>query len=319
MVSYIIIGRNEGWKLELCLKSVYESIAENSYIESEVIYIDSNSTDNSIEIAQKFKPLSIFQLTGECNAAIARNLGAEKANGDILYFIDGDMEIDKHFLKHVINRNGKLSYYFVGGYYIGKYYSDDWELLYAKQIPSKNKLKIEYFEAFTGGLFIISKAIWLKVGGMKPYMTGGEDPELAIRLAQMGIFKLWKNAPMAIHHTKVHENRQSIGYLFKKRNLRARILTYRENLLSKYALKKLFRQEYMALLLVAALFLLLVNYKLFLGALGIYFIGQIVKSFKRTRHLKLFPSLIIRDLVFLIGFFIYWPKRKIEIKYQSIS
>jgi glycosyltransferase involved in cell wall biosynthesis len=254
MISYIVIGRNEGWKLEGCFKSIQKSMQLNNYIKSEVIYVDSASTDHSIEIARNYEFVNIYRLTSDYNAPIARNLGAEMAKGDILFFIDGDMEIEPEFLGHVINREGGICYGFLGGYYIGKYYDENWNFLYEKQFPPPQKLRKEYFEAFTGGLFIIRKQWWDEVNGMKPYMIGGEDPELAIRLARRNMFKLWLNIPMAVHHTqKGPEQTTNIRYLFKKRSLRGRILQFRENIFSKYAVKRMLRTEYTALYLFIAL------------------------------------------------------------------
>jgi len=105
MISYIIIGRNEGWKLTKCLKSVFDTIEYNKLRDAEVIYVDSKSTDDSIERAKTFAKVKIFRITGVCNAAIARNIGAKEAKGNILFFIDGDMEIDKNFIKQAIVNN----------------------------------------------------------------------------------------------------------------------------------------------------------------------------------------------------------------------
>jgi len=51
-LSFIIIGKNEGWKLSLCFDSVNRCIENNSILNYEIIYVDSQSADNSIEIAK---------------------------------------------------------------------------------------------------------------------------------------------------------------------------------------------------------------------------------------------------------------------------
>ena len=85
-ISFIIIGRNEGWKLTNCLKSVFNTITYNKLDNYEIIYVDSKSTDNSIESVKQFKNVKIFQLTIDYNAAIARNVGANKSKGQVLFF-----------------------------------------------------------------------------------------------------------------------------------------------------------------------------------------------------------------------------------------
>ena len=67
MISFIVIGKNEGWKLSKCIQSIYDTIEYNKLNNSEIIYVDSSSTDKSIEKARKFKKIEIFQLTGYVN------------------------------------------------------------------------------------------------------------------------------------------------------------------------------------------------------------------------------------------------------------
>ncbi len=319
MISFIIIGLNEGWKLELCFNSVQKTIKQNSYIKSEVIYVDSNSTDNSIEIAKKFSSIKIYKLTGDCNAAIARNLGASKATGDILFFIDGDMEIETDFLKNVINQNGKLCYEFIGGYYIGNYYNDYWEITYSRQFPPATRMKADFFEAFTGGLFIVSKEKWDLVGGMKNYMYGGEDPDFALRLADEGIYKLWINKLMAVHHTLKDIHNSSYTYFIKKRSLSGRILLYRENFFSKHGFRRMIRNEYMSLFLFITIILAGYDCLIFLFALGVYFFGLLMRTIRKYRQIIRIPLMIFKDIVFISGFFTYWPNKKLEITYEEIE
>ena len=115
MISFIIIGRNEGWKLTKCLASVFETIDHNKLTSWEVIYVDSNSADDSIDRAKAFVKTKIFKITGFYNAAIARNIGVEESVGETLFFIDGDMEIRPDFLPLVYNEKDGLKHSFVSG------------------------------------------------------------------------------------------------------------------------------------------------------------------------------------------------------------
>ena len=125
MISFIIIGRNEGWKLTKCFESIFQTIEHNNLTHYEVIYIDSDSTDDSIERAKKFNQIKIFQLTADYNAAIARNVGAKEAKGDVLFFIDGDMEIIREFLPKVYSVKNGLMEDFVWGNWINYFYDQN--------------------------------------------------------------------------------------------------------------------------------------------------------------------------------------------------
>ena len=86
MISFIIIGRNEGWKLTKCLQSVFDTISFNNIDKYEVIYGDSKSEDDSIDRVKRFSNVSIISLTGEINAAIARNVGVNHSKGSVLFY-----------------------------------------------------------------------------------------------------------------------------------------------------------------------------------------------------------------------------------------
>src|ERR1035438_5026457 len=83
MISFIVIGRNEGLKLTKCFESIFKTIHANHLNNYEVIYVDSNSTDSSIDTAKNYNINKIFKITGKCNAAIGRNVGATESKGDI--------------------------------------------------------------------------------------------------------------------------------------------------------------------------------------------------------------------------------------------
>lgn len=317
MISYVLIGRNEGWKLDLCIKSVRRAVSENPGIESEIIYVDSGSDDNSIEIAGSFNEVKIIKLTGDRNAPIARNTGASAASGDIFFFIDGDMEIEKSFLKEVIDINNNLIYEFTGGYYINRIYGSDWKYLYSYQFPPAEKLKHDYYEASTGGLFLISRKNWELAGGMKPYLYGGADPDLAFRLAKKGVLKLRKKALMGIHHTQNPGRSVQVKNIFSRRALTGRILVYRENLDSIHALKRMLRNEYSSVLLVVSFITVLFSLPAGISLLSIYLLLTIWKSIKRKNNPMW--ALILKDIVFISGFLLYHPGRKLNISSEKIS
>ena len=74
-VGVVAIGRNEGARLIRCLKSLQANLPSNVAI----IYVDSDSTDNSIDEA-KNKGVEVVQLDMSVpfTAARARNAGSER-------------------------------------------------------------------------------------------------------------------------------------------------------------------------------------------------------------------------------------------------
>ena len=99
-VSVTIKTFNEGEKIAREIKGALQAIKGLS---GEVIIADSLSTDRTIEIAKKY-PVKIFQLVNEedRSCGVGPQLGYEKAKGKFIYILDGDMKLNKKFIKKAI-------------------------------------------------------------------------------------------------------------------------------------------------------------------------------------------------------------------------
>ena len=85
----ILMNCYEGEKY---LKFALESVIKQSYKNWELIFWDNNSSDNSIEIAKKFKDprIKIFKSKEHTNLGKARKNAFSNAKGDYLAFLDVD-------------------------------------------------------------------------------------------------------------------------------------------------------------------------------------------------------------------------------------
>src|SRR6188768_245284 len=114
-VSFIVIGRNVARTIEACLRSTVLVCESHGITNYEVIYVDSQSDDSTLDIVAKLNWVTVYRILGHYNAAIARNIGAQEATGDIFFFIDGDMTLEHGFLDKVLNHDNSLTYPFVSG------------------------------------------------------------------------------------------------------------------------------------------------------------------------------------------------------------
>lgn len=106
-ISVCIIGKNEEENLDKCLKSI-QNIAD------EIIYLDTGSTDKSIEIADKYKA-KVYKEKFENDFSKVRNTCKSYAKNEWILFIDCDEKmknIDKKDLIKLLE-NTKAEAYFV--------------------------------------------------------------------------------------------------------------------------------------------------------------------------------------------------------------
>jgi len=311
MISFIAIGRNEGWKLRKCLQSIVDFTAKHSYQLFEIIYVDSKSSDNSIEIAKSFKSIKVFQITGEANAAIARNIGANEAKGDRLFFIDGDMELDEEFLeKYLFNDSYR---YFTGQVY-DILYDDNWNKI-GEKFHYRKISKPTYINS-TGGIFIISRTLWNVVGGMKTKFKTGEDVDLSLRLAKKGMKVLRFPDIICKHHTIPHFDENRMWQNLLNLNLfYYKSVLWRDHFFNKYFYKSFIRSDYTMILSLITVFICFISGKFMLLTLILpfYVIRAILNSKDASKNkLSYFFSRLafhfIKDILIVLCFFFFWPK-----------
>jgi len=91
-IGAVIIGRNEGERLRVCLASVLPAIQA-------VVYVDSGSTDGSVEVAQSMGAEVLkLNMDAPFTAARARNAGLRRLlvlhpQTRFVQFVDGDCEV----------------------------------------------------------------------------------------------------------------------------------------------------------------------------------------------------------------------------------
>jgi cellulose synthase/poly-beta-1,6-N-acetylglucosamine synthase-like glycosyltransferase len=100
-VSVVIKSWNEERHIRASIES---AIAAVTRVGGEVIVADSGSSDRTVEIAREY-PVAVVQLkhAHECRCGVGAQLGFQKARGEFVYILDGDMELDQGFLPEALN------------------------------------------------------------------------------------------------------------------------------------------------------------------------------------------------------------------------
>jgi len=98
-VSLIIPVFNEEKYITLCLESLEKQIEKPN----EIIIVDNNCTDNTINIVKKYKKILPIKIVKEKKKGVvfAKNKGFSKAKGDILARCDADSILPKNWIKKI--------------------------------------------------------------------------------------------------------------------------------------------------------------------------------------------------------------------------
>ena len=96
MISIVIPTYNA----ERFITPLLESVFRNKIEEMEVVIVDDCSTDDTVETARKY-PVNMIQLQKNGGPARARNIGAEAAKGEIIFFLDSDVIVLDGAIKEV--------------------------------------------------------------------------------------------------------------------------------------------------------------------------------------------------------------------------
>ena len=203
-IGLVVIARNEGERLRKCLLSVIEQVKH-------IVYVDSGSTDGSVELARSLKVHVIeLDLSVSFTAARARNTGfacllALNPHIEYVQFIDGDCELVSGWLEFAQNElNAKSDLAIVCGRRREQYPDKS---IYNRLCDMEWDTPIGEAKACGGDAMMRVKA-FQQVGGFNPTLIAGEEPELCVRLRQMGWQILRLNAEMTLHDAQIMHFKQ---------------------------------------------------------------------------------------------------------------
>ena len=319
MISFIIIGRNESWRLEKCLASIRQTATRELNIPYEFIYVDSQSGDDSISLSKQYADKT-FLITGVYNAAIGRNIGAKEAKGEILLFMDGDMELRKGVLSSLLTDKGQLVYPFISGVEYEYLYDKDWTLK-GERIRRKFVEGEDVYEPTSGGLFAIEKRLWDEVGGMDNRFFRSQDMDFGFRMSEKGIPLLRKGQLWVNHYTVFYAVRNNA-----LNTMKYSALLLRKHFFNKSVQLAVLKNNYSSYLMMAftLVLTLCIDYPVFLLAIVPYLLTicyRTVMIRKRTSvklsYIKTAINRITKDILFLYSFLFFYP-RKPKISYREV-
>jgi len=306
-LSCIVIAKNQIKTIPQCLKSIFEGLHSEKIVDYEVLYIDSNSTDGTIDVVKNIfnDTVIIAKLTGTLNAAVARNAGRSLATGDVLLFVDGDMVLDATFLSRVYSSDAGLRFDVVSGKLEEVLYTSQW--LPHAHIEDRYHVVAEKTSYDLGGIFLIKTSIFDRLNGFKSYLRENEDTDFCMRIYKAGYN--FKRIPfrIATHHTIIaHSVHQALNKFFNL-NMMCSGVFYREHLFNHMCWKMILTHQRYLCLLIISIGLSIGVHPLFFV---LYPIAVSVKYFKNREvsYWEMLLSTFLLNISVLSGFIGYYPK-----------
>ncbi len=93
----MIPTKNNADILERCLESIRDLDFEG---EVEVVIVDGNSTDSTVDVAQRYGCKVVYEDKG--TISYARDIGVKNADGRFIAFTDADCAVDRNWLKELV-------------------------------------------------------------------------------------------------------------------------------------------------------------------------------------------------------------------------
>lgn len=191
----VVIGRNEGERLKQCLSSLCKDIQH-------IVYVDSGSTDDSIELALSLDVEVIsLDLSQPFTAARARNAGlaalvAKNPAINYVQFVDGDCEVQPGWLDKAMDFLEKHpDFAAICGRRRERYpHSSIYNLLCDIEWDTP----IGEAKA-CGGDALFRLTALQAVNGYRESLIAGEEPEMCFRMRQLGWKIMRLNVEMTLH------------------------------------------------------------------------------------------------------------------------
>lgn len=201
-LGIIAIGRNEGDRLRQCLESLEPLVSAGA----RVVYVDSNSSDGSQELAEsRGATLLRLDLSKPFSAARARNEGLHRLlemepGTEFVFFLDGDCSLHRDFVPVALRvlqarpelaavcgrrreRHPEASLY-------NRLIDLEWDT------PVGDTLSV-------GGDALFRRSALEQVGGFDPTVSAAEEPELCSRLRAKGWRLARIDAEMTTHDAAI--------------------------------------------------------------------------------------------------------------------
>lgn len=176
----IIPTLNEEHYVDRCLNSLKKQEGNCNF---EIIIVDGGSSDYTIQIAKRYAKKIV--ISKKQRPSIQRNLGAKRAKGKILAFIDADTVASKLWLKNIAKTFQDESVVAVIGPLLPLEKIRRFYLYKFTNVLQKILIKVNYPLFWGASCAFRADAFW-KVRGFDKTLLTSEDHDLSLKIKRVG-------------------------------------------------------------------------------------------------------------------------------------
>ncbi len=238
-ISIIILSYNTKSLLKACLNSVLANLPKDQY---EIIVVDNGSKDGSSDMVIKdFPKVELIQSAENLGFAKGVNLGAKKAKGEFLLFLNSDASLKDEKVKEMelFMRENELVGV-IGGMLVnsdgtvqrsyGRFYTLPVTLKMllkgdGGEIEKANEVKLKKVDWVSGGFMMVRQKLFEKLRGFdEHFFMYMEDVELCYRVKKAGFVTYVFPRATAVHLHQGSSGRsfaiehiyKGLAYFYKK-------------------------------------------------------------------------------------------------------
>jgi len=186
---------------ERTIGRLLESIFRSSFKEFEIIIVDGESTDSTLEIVKEFQ-VRIISLKN-VGPGKARNLGVKNAKYDQVMFFDSDVVVFEDTIEKAVETMKRTGADVVNGLYSAELANEGlfplYKCLMDRHLHTQGDL--DHYPAFEARCCLANKSIFLETGGYNERLSfevATENEEFGFRLSQK--FKIILDPNLVVKH-----------------------------------------------------------------------------------------------------------------------
>lgn len=226
-ISIVIPTYNE----EGYIGRLLESIAAQTTKPHQVVIVDSFSKDKTYQDIKKFNGiLPLTCVSAPRGIGLARNIGAQAATGDVLLFLDSDVELLPNFLEDAGSEFDQRQLDLASAHFYVDRESPKVDRIGAKAI-SLYHASFQYSKNPMGsGFCIFARREWhRRIKGFNEHFRHSEDHDYVKRAVEHGaVFRLLKSVRFKLSNRRyVHDGRFTILSLYTKAEINRLFFNYK--------------------------------------------------------------------------------------------